>query len=200
MSRPPRKNSASLPSEKRARTRERLIEAAAIAIAEKGFHSVTLDQIAARAGLTKGAIYDNFASKEQLFFEVMACNPSKLPFPESGLDRPLADRVAAFAHAVSGDGAEVSRQVPLRAEFLLYALSRPEMQAQMGQWLKEGCVAEAVNLARAFAPHELPMAPDRFILLLEAMIPGLMFLKSQAPDLVTEQVIADIFRGLMGTA
>lgn len=187
-------------SDKRARTRERLIEAAAQAIAEKGFHSVTLDQIAARAGLTKGAIYDNFESKEQLFFEVVAANPSELPFP--GLDKnvPLAERVKALAKAVVENGDRASRLAPIQAEFLLYSLSRPEMRVQMGQWLEQGFAIERENLARNFSADELPVAPDRFVILLEALLPGLMFLKAQAPHLITDEVVADILNGLFAKA
>ena len=47
---------------KRAQTIKRLVEAANAVIAEKGFQRASLDEIAARAGLTKGAIYSNFES------------------------------------------------------------------------------------------------------------------------------------------
>ena len=40
------------------------------ASSEGGFHATSLDQIAAAAGYTKGAVYSNFASKEDLFFAV----------------------------------------------------------------------------------------------------------------------------------
>jgi AcrR family transcriptional regulator len=35
-----------------------------------GFHATSVDQIAERAGYTKGAVYSNFAAKEDLFFAV----------------------------------------------------------------------------------------------------------------------------------
>src|SRR4051794_11485941 len=43
--------------EKKAQTRERLIEAAARVFAEKGFAATSLDEVADAAGLTKGAVY-----------------------------------------------------------------------------------------------------------------------------------------------
>ena len=39
--------------------------------AEQGFASASLDQVAEAAGLTKGAIYSNFAGKDDLFFAMM---------------------------------------------------------------------------------------------------------------------------------
>ena len=50
---------------KRARTREKLISAAAAIIGEKGYDRAPLEEIAARAGMTRGAVYGNFKNKEE---------------------------------------------------------------------------------------------------------------------------------------
>ena len=55
----------------RAAVRRRLLDAALEVFAEQGFASASLDQVAEAAGLTKGAIYSNFASKDDLFFAMM---------------------------------------------------------------------------------------------------------------------------------
>jgi AcrR family transcriptional regulator len=55
----------------RAAVRRRLLDAALEVFAERGYASANLDQVAAAAGLTKGAIYSNFASKDDLFFAMM---------------------------------------------------------------------------------------------------------------------------------
>ncbi|MDT0309163.1 TetR family transcriptional regulator [Streptomyces sp. DSM 44917] len=54
-------------STRRSATRRRLYEAAVALIAEQGFSSTTVDQIAERAGVAKGTVYYNFASKTELF-------------------------------------------------------------------------------------------------------------------------------------
>ena len=54
---------------KRSRTREKLISAAAV-IGEKGYDGAPLG-IAARAGMTRGAVYGNFKNKEELFLAPM---------------------------------------------------------------------------------------------------------------------------------
>src|ERR1035438_4426893 len=56
---------------KREVVRRRLLDAALEVFAERGFASANLDQVAAAAGLTKGAIYSNFTSKDDLFFAMM---------------------------------------------------------------------------------------------------------------------------------
>ena len=47
--------------------RERLIlEAAEELLAEKGYHEMSIDEIAARVGVSKGTVYLHFSSKEEL--------------------------------------------------------------------------------------------------------------------------------------
>ena len=59
------------PDRRRAMTREHLLEAAAVVFARNGFHGSSLDEVAAAAGFTKGAVYSNFKSKEDLFVAVL---------------------------------------------------------------------------------------------------------------------------------
>lgn len=49
-----------------AETRSRLLEVTEELVAEVGYLNVSLERIAARAGYTKGAVYSNFSSKEEL--------------------------------------------------------------------------------------------------------------------------------------
>lgn len=52
-------------------TRQKLYEAAVTLIAEQGFSSTTVEEIAERAGVAKGTVYYNFASKAELFEELL---------------------------------------------------------------------------------------------------------------------------------
>ena len=56
--------------ERREQTRQDLLTAAEACFVTSGFHATSVDQVAERAGYTKGAVYSNFASKEDLFFGV----------------------------------------------------------------------------------------------------------------------------------
>jgi AcrR family transcriptional regulator len=47
------------------------LAAAARVFADRGFAAASTDEIAAVAGFTKGAVYSNFASKDELFFALM---------------------------------------------------------------------------------------------------------------------------------
>ena len=57
--------------EKRALTRARLIEAALNVFAFGGYEHATVDDIAHAAGLSKGAFYFNFNSKEEILVELV---------------------------------------------------------------------------------------------------------------------------------
>jgi AcrR family transcriptional regulator len=57
-------------AERRDRTVAELVDAADRLFVSRGFHATSVDQIATEAGYTKGAVYSNFTSKEELFFAV----------------------------------------------------------------------------------------------------------------------------------
>lgn len=52
-------------------TRTKLLDAAAEVFAEKGYANASMDDVAAAAGMTKGALYWNFDSKEALFHALL---------------------------------------------------------------------------------------------------------------------------------
>jgi AcrR family transcriptional regulator len=58
--------------ERRARTRQRLLDAARVVFGERGFGAATLEEVARVAGLTRGALYYNFSGgKEELFLALL---------------------------------------------------------------------------------------------------------------------------------
>ena len=58
-------------SDTKAQTRSDLIAAARQVFLARGFHQATLDEIAEQAGYTKGAVYSNFAGKDDLFLALL---------------------------------------------------------------------------------------------------------------------------------
>src|SRR3569833_4075987 len=121
-------------SPRRQRTRQRLVAAAGEVIAVKGFQAATLDEIAARAGLTKGAVYDNFSSKDQLFMAVVLeasrQRMERFAWPE-GRSGSVRERLRRLGAAVAADAPSAVKEAPLRAEFLLYTLTHEDMRRQM---------------------------------------------------------------------
>ena len=86
----------------RAAVRRRLLDAALQVFAEQGFASASLDQVAEAAGLTKGAIYSNFASKDDLFFAMMK---------DQVMNRIEAVRTALAASSPGTDGQQAQHDI-----------------------------------------------------------------------------------------
>jgi len=82
--------------------RRRLLDAALATFAAHGYDSATLDQVAEAAGLTKGAIYSNFASKDDLFFAMMN---------EQALRRAEAVRTALATRSPGPAGEQAARSI-----------------------------------------------------------------------------------------
>src|SRR5205823_6118665 len=57
--------------ESRTATRAHLHAAAGKVFARRGYHEASVDEIAEEAGYTKGAVYSNFESKEELFLSLI---------------------------------------------------------------------------------------------------------------------------------
>jgi AcrR family transcriptional regulator len=85
-------------AEHKQRTRARIVECARVLFNRKGFAEVSIDEIMASAGLTRGGFYNHFKTKEDLYVEAVAAyrdfNPVER-WPQ--LDFDPARRGSAFA-------------------------------------------------------------------------------------------------------
>ncbi|HEY3687919.1 MAG TPA: TetR/AcrR family transcriptional regulator [Streptosporangiaceae bacterium] len=87
-------------AENQQRNRAKVLAAARAEFAERGFRDAKVDGIAARAGLTRGAVYSNFPGKRALYFAVLADIAEHAPLAthaEPG--RTVGDALGAFARA-----------------------------------------------------------------------------------------------------
>jgi AcrR family transcriptional regulator len=119
--------------EQRARTREDLLDAAARVFAAQGYHAASVDQVAEAAGYTKGAVYSNFSSKEELFLELL----------ERHLDQAInvieqlvfavepAQRAGVFAEQHDRITVLDREWFLLEAEFLLYAARNEQVRERV---------------------------------------------------------------------
>lgn len=116
--------------ESRARTRTDLLDAAESVFAERGFHGATLEQVAERAGYTRGALYWNFKDKDDLFAAVVERRSDERLGAIEEHRRRAADSEAFLdalrAADTAAGGAERARRWHLLAvEQLAYALRNP---------------------------------------------------------------------------
>ena len=124
------------PERRRERTRQHLIDAGVVVFGQRGYHGASLDEVAAMAGFTKGAVYSNFKSKEDLFVAVLEQQvQAQLAQVEALLaDRPRpADVDYAVMRELLTPHSEVNWTV-LYLEFVLYALRNPTAQAKVAAY------------------------------------------------------------------
>lgn len=88
-------------------SRERILAAAVSVFARKGFQRASLDEIAAEAGLTKGAIYWHFRSKNDLF-------TSLLQYRFQQHTAPLADDLERALAAPTAEARQLAIAAMLR--------------------------------------------------------------------------------------
>jgi AcrR family transcriptional regulator len=117
-------------AERREQTRQELISAAEACFVSRGFHASSVDEVAERAGYTKGAVYSNFASKEDLFFAVYERQVEQvLTEVVPGLRQAGAER--AFDQLATGALQRGGRGDGWRAvffEFWAHVLRHPELR------------------------------------------------------------------------
>jgi AcrR family transcriptional regulator len=106
-----------------ARADRAILAAALDLMAERGVHELRMDDVAARAGVGKAAIYRRYRSKDELVAAAVAALVSEITLPDTGSTR--ADVVALMRDAVEVyTGPVAARAMPSLVE----AMSRnPEL-------------------------------------------------------------------------
>ena len=117
-------------AERREQTRQELISAAEACFVSRGFHATSVDQVAERAGYTKGAVYSNFAAKEDLFFAVYERRVEQaLETMEPGLRRLGPERASDWlASATIERRDRDDGWMAVFLEFWAHVLRHPELR------------------------------------------------------------------------
>src|SRR5215510_13178266 len=118
-------------AERKEQTRTGLVASARRVFLDRGFHGASLDEIADAAGYSKGAVYSNFAGKDDLFLAVLDAHFEQRAraLVDVMLDADgLEDSYRAVARSmVTADEAEPG-WTPLLLEFWAHASRRPELR------------------------------------------------------------------------
>jgi AcrR family transcriptional regulator len=180
---------------KRARTRAKLIAATAAVIGEKGYDRASLEEIAARAGMTRGAVYGNFKNKEELFLVLIEARwkPIIPPFVRGAI---LKQQMRILGKTVAKEALARRDQAAAATAFQLYALTHEAMRARLTTQNAAIYRRMAKGLLKFVPAKQLPMPSEKFVRVLDALITGLLFTYFQTPELVTEDVIIAAFEAL----
>lgn len=133
---------------RKAETRRALIEAASDLFAAQGIEATSLDEVAARVGLTKGAVYAHFTSKTQLVEEVLQAasvvvDPEELLDPSLSLEERFAHLGREAAELVPGIA---RRSVMLHLEYFLYELRDPSRRRRAVRERRDAHARAGVDL------------------------------------------------------
>lgn len=176
---------------KRERTRARLVDAAVAVAEEKGLVAASLDEIAARAGMTRGAIYSNFAGKADLVMAVAETHGVQLA-PDYTPGAPLRTQLAALADAVIAILPMAQTRSRLSAELQAYAAIDPELRRRFGELHRALFARWSRTLTEAYG-DELAMPPLDLVVTLQSLATGLAHQHQLTPELVTPQVVRRAF-------
>lgn len=142
--------------ESRRQTRDRLLTAAAKVFAKQGFNGASVEDIAEAAGYSKGAVYSNFDSKEDLFLALIdQCLAVEIEKLGDTLD--LAIWEAEFGRELT----ENRTLNLLTIEFFLYAMRNESAREQLAQRYRAAYAVLAQLLTRHYrdAGRPMPMPP-----------------------------------------
>jgi AcrR family transcriptional regulator len=182
------------PGGKRERTRARLLAVAAQVIGEKGWDRTSLQEVARRAGMTRGAIYGNFKNRDDLFLAVVQAQwkPVIPPLREGAT---FKEYMHTLGTAVAAAGPSRRAQAVGALSFMLYALTHEDIRTRVSAMNAEIYRRGAERLPKAFS-GELPMAPELLVRVLHALTDGLTFLRFLTPELITDDVVVAAFETL----
>ncbi|WP_293378187.1 TetR/AcrR family transcriptional regulator [Phenylobacterium sp.] len=180
-------------SPKRQRTRAVLVEATAAIIAERGLAAVSLDEVAARAGVTKGAIYSNYRSKGELMWA--AVDRRRLHLQPQIIPGDSQGTVRAVAKAFFAQLPQAEREAAFYLELQGYIRTDPELRAdQAAQQTAQ--FDEMAGLIEAAFGDDLALPPRALSLAVQALLLGFLSQWERTPDEVTEEVVTQAFEAL----
>jgi AcrR family transcriptional regulator len=180
-------------AQSQAQTRRRLLEAAAVVFARRSFHGASLEEVADEAGYTKGAVYSNFGSKDELFLAVL----------EDRLQAQVNFFGQLAEQAQAQPDGDLARLMPrldgpdevwclLEFEFWLYALRHPPMNQRVAALYRQ-YRAQLAPLAAPYASDGLE--PEEVVSAAIALYHGLTLQGHSdpaaiRPDLVSRVLVA----------
>ncbi|WP_236791588.1 TetR/AcrR family transcriptional regulator [Amycolatopsis sp. GM8] len=180
----------------RAETRRRILDAAFTVFGERGIAAAALTDVAAAAGLTKGAVYSSFASKDELVLALMEehaahrLEASLARFAEAGDgEQALANVAAVLMHEMRADAVWHR----LLAEFFALAHHDPKRRDALRRRRRavRETIARALDRLAEGLDIQFPLPSTELAVILLALSNGLAVESG-----IDEEAVPD---GLLGT-
>jgi phosphoribosylaminoimidazole-succinocarboxamide synthase len=191
--------------ERRAETRERLLEAAARVFARDGYAGASVEDVAGEAGFSTGALYSNFDGKEDLFLALLAHTVERVSrrVADAIAERPTVEERARLGAAEWMRFLEREpEQVLLFVEFWAYAVRDPDVRGRFAAAYAEPRAATARLIdesARALGLR--PTLPaEQLATAVDALADGLALQRLVDPSSVPENLFGDVLSLLLAGA
>jgi AcrR family transcriptional regulator len=176
---------------KKARTQAKLIEAAYAEVVENGFAAASLDAIARRAGMTKGAIYSNYRDKAELLMAVRDAKEPRIRLRfEAGAT--LARQMELLAEAVIDDLPRSADSIRFVTDYHRYASADANFHAALALQY-ERMFGRGAAFFSAYE-DELSVSPRDFAVLIQTLIIGLAQQSILTPGDMSADLIRNAFR------
>jgi AcrR family transcriptional regulator len=191
-------NRAGPRDERKRRTRADLLETARRVFEERGFHAASLEEIADAAGYTKGAIYSNFAGKDELFLAVLMEHIERRAdalFDVAFDGKDFESGVRAVARSGVELGEHEPAWTPLLVEFWTHVSNRPELRAAVHELHERQLDAFARVVEELASRHgkRFRIAPRDVVRGTAALGRGLALERLVAPDAQLGDVYEELF-------
>jgi AcrR family transcriptional regulator len=177
--------------------RAALLQAAMEVFAQRGYRDASVDEIAERAGYSKGAIYFHFSGKDDLFFALL----------EERIDQPMREAIKLLESAPPEDdmAAEANRHfralvsgqrelVLLDQEYRSQALRDSRLRARYVKREAKLRAALAKGLQARLKHLDAPpiAAPEHLATALLSLVFGLAQQRLIEPDAVPDEMLGDM--------
>lgn len=181
-------------AERKAQNREQLLAAAARVFARKGYAGASVDDIAEEAGFTVGALYSNFAGKQELLMAAFERHCDQDLAQVQALlaaDLPLERQLDAITHQLGDLDDEHRQWWLLSMELWLYAQRDPAARARMAALRRKvhATIADAIERQAARTGRPLPVPAGELAAAMSGLWQGLMLQRLTDPDSMPPQAI-----------
>lgn len=188
--------------ESKQQTRRELLKVASEMFAKQGFYSTSVDKIAEEAGYSKGAVYSNFGSKEDLFLSVFKENQKEdLQNFKSIAEEynSLDEFINMIENYHQYERKENEDWSILKLEFLLYAMRDESVSKKLAPILEESRT-QITNILKKFYQtknQKQLVSIDKLAFLLLSLDIGIGIQSYVDEESIPENIFADGLRLLL---
>lgn len=172
-----------------------MITAAGDLIRDHGYEAATLEAIAAKAGMTRGAIYGNFTNRDDLFAEVVL-DRWKPVMPEYVPGTSFREHMGRLGLAYARAARERLPVAAHSASFSLQVRRHEALRRRLAIQGRQIIGGTAAELLRLYPAHDLPMPAEPLIKALAALGEGLMSAYFADPEEYPEEIFVAAFQAM----